>query len=56
MKKAMASLQKNYYKAGLFISYIVAFILRILFLSDIPNILHIDEAGLGYNADRKSVV
>lgn len=50
MKKAMASLQKNYYKAGLFISYIVAFILRILFLSDIPNILHIDEAGLGYNA------
>lgn len=50
MKKVMTFLQKNYYPIGLGISLTIALLLRVLYLADIPNILHIDEAGLGYNA------
>lgn len=43
-------LYKNFYYVALSIIIIFAFLLRIYHLAEIPDIIELDEAGLGYNA------
>ncbi len=50
MKKLSGFLRKYYYFIGLCTAFFIAFLLRALYLTTLPNIIHIDEAALGYNA------
>lgn len=50
MKKIPGYIRRNYYTIGLCAALSIAFVLRVLCLDVLPNILHIDEAALGYNA------
>ncbi len=50
MNRVFGFFQKHYYAVGLCAALSIAFLLRASCLSTIPNIIHIDEAALGYNA------
>lgn len=50
MKKVLTFLYKHYFLIGLSVILCAAFLSRILFLTSIPNVIHTDEAALGYNA------
>jgi len=50
VRKVSEYFRKYYYVIGLCAALSAAFLLRILYLTVLPNIIHIDEAALGYNA------
>lgn len=42
--------EKYWYSAALLLLFLIAVFLRVYRLESLPDVLHIDEAGLGYNA------
>ena len=49
--KDLKSLAKKYwYSAAILLLFLIAVFLRVYRLESLPDVLHIDEAGLGYNA------
>ena len=49
--KDLKSLAKKYwYSAAILLLFLIAVFLRVYRLENLPDVLHIDEAGLGYNA------
>ena len=45
-----ASCKKYWYPTAILLLFLLAVFLRVYRLGELPDVLHIDEAGLGYNA------
>ena len=50
MKDLKSLVKKYWYSAALLLLFLIAVFLRVYRLESLPDVLHIDEAGLGYNA------
>ncbi len=50
MKDLKSLVKKYWYSAAILLLFLIAVFLRVYRLESLPDVLHIDEAGLGYNA------
>ena len=50
MKDLKSLVKKYWYSAAILLLFLIAVFLRVYRLENLPDVLHIDEAGLGYNA------